>query len=233
MKSSLKISAALTLILCGTVSVWAQSLPSTAPSSAGKDIATATVTVKELIQIDNDQALRKAREEAGRSGLFTGVDQGKPVQTTQAAPKPAAPRIELFAIYGESSALKASMSINDILVDGLAAGNKIGQCTIYSIDVASGCVSLRAPVAQSKDAKSKTGSKKTKAKAKTTDPKGCAPKICWTGEQLAEKIRPSQAVSQSVGAGLSAPVPLPLPPGGVTLGARGTPGGGYMPAPMR
>lgn len=246
MKSPFKISAVLSLILCGSATVWAQT--ATAPASAsvaapataspaGKDIATATVTVKELIKIDNEQALRKAREEAGRTGLFTGgADESKSAPRPQSVAKPPPTRFEVYSIYGAANEVKATLSINDILVDGVAAGSKVGQCTVSLIDAAAGCVSLQ-PAAVAVPKSDKKGSKTTQ-KAKTVDAKGCPARVCWTGEQMAERIRPSQAVSSQSGAlsqTMAAPVPLPLPAGGpVALGARGTPGGGYLPpSPMR
>lgn len=155
-----------------------------------QDIKNSVVTVEEMLRIDNAQALDKARIEAIR----TGIAQAPKVAVRKAeAPLP---QWSVKAIYGIGGNLKADVTVDGVTTHGVAGGAKVAMCQVQTIENA--CVKLGA--ASSK-----------------TRPGSCPVKVCWTGEEMAAELRPSQSVTTPMAAAnrlMASPLPqqpLPLP----------------------
>lgn len=154
-----------------------------AGSVYAQDIKNSLVTVEQLLTIDNEQALRKAREEATRTGLLES-----PESKVAAKIEEPLPSWSVKSISGTGTRLTADLLLNDQEHHDIAPGATVGQCRVTSI--ADACVSL----APSK--------KKLRAGV-------CPAKVCWTGNEIALEARPPQ--SQPLVGAQAKPMPSPLP----------------------
>lgn len=166
------------------------------PLSAWPQSPSSTVVVKELVTLDNAQALAKARDEAVKSGLAEAPKSAGPAIGVQAAPPP--PPWKTLSIFGAEGALKADMQIGNESFLHVGVGSIVKSCRIKAI--AAACVQTENP-----------NPKKSKAK--------CPKTVCWTGEEIAAELRPQQQTASLASSPANTPraplpsAPIPLPSG--------------------
>lgn len=170
-----------------------------------QDIKNSFVTVEQLMAIDNEQALRKAQEEALRVGLLDSPKVGAAAKVEEPLPQWA-----VKSISGAGTRVSA-----DILVDAnehfdIHVGATISSCKVTSI--ADACVTLQ-PI----NKKVRTGM--------------CPAKVCWTGNEIALELRPPQNIVGTA-AGSAKPMPTPLPTAPLPSIATSVGGATPRPAPV-
>lgn len=164
----------------------------------GQDIKSSVATVKELIALDNAAALKKAQEDAIKNGFL-------PAPAKQAVSKgpiieQMPPQFKVRSIYGLGTDIKADMTVDGVQAVRLRQGSVVAGCTV--LEIAGYCVKL-APA------------------SKKTAPRMCAPKTCWTGDEMrAESQLQIGGASTSVrntglpgipGQVMNQPYPSPVP----------------------
>lgn len=164
-----------------------------------QDIKNSFVTVEQLLTIDNEQALRKAQEDAVRVGLLSA-----PASKGATVIEEPLPQWAVKSISGASGYVKADILIDRQEKTGVEVGQTVGSCQVVSI--ADACVQLK-PL-----------NKKVRAGM-------CPSKVCWTGEEIAMQVNHPQNV-QPAGTPNSKPMPSPLPlPASTTQAVVGSTGG--------
>lgn len=148
------------------------------------------VTVQELLKLDNAQALEKSTSEAIKAGLI----QPKATKTESVKEGPPMPKWTVLSVYGQESNLVTDLLVDTAVSYGARPGTTVAMCMVVAIE--DKCVTL----------------KPTKPSVR----KGSCEKVCWTGQELADQLRPTQNVQGAVGVAQTAPrtgspLPSPLP----------------------
>jgi hypothetical protein len=161
-------------------------------TSHSQDMSKSVVTVTELLRLDNEQSLIKAKEDAIKIGIIaapSGIDKN--------TPPPPPPKWTVKSIYGTGPNTEADIYVGLNQGIGLRVGSTMGNCTIQAIR--NSCVQLT--------------SLPTKGKRKATALQ-CPSSVCWTGDEIAGELTPNQLAvpqSKSMPSPLpSAPIPLPV-----------------------
>lgn len=163
-------------------------------STFAQDIQSSVLTVDELLKIDNDQALEKARSEAIKAGFL------QPAKKSNAKGDSVivipAPVWKLKSIFGTFDRLKADVSVDGVTTTNIRIGSKVASCDVVVID--NFCIQL-APE-----------TKKTKKDA-------CPARVCWTGIELAAELQPVQVGNSSVAGSRMTLATSPLPPAALPI----------------
>lgn len=166
----------------------------TGGAQAQPSFADSVVTVQELLRIDNAQAREKSTEEAIKAGLIQ-PKAAKGEKATVIKEEAPLPKWTVLSVYGRESNLVTDLQVDNAASSGAKPGTTVAMCMVVAIE--DKCVTLRP--------------------AKPSVRKGSCETVCWTGNELADQLRPTQSAQGAFGVAQAAPrpgspLPSPLPP---------------------
>lgn len=157
-------------------------------SSHAQSIRDSVVTVEQMLVIDSRHAAEKVREEAVKSGV---IDEAKKAEARPGPPP--LPKWAVRSVFGVSHSLKADITVGSTAYYSMEPGRRIEACVITA--VVDKCVFTE----------------RADAKRKKVRKGECPERVCWTGDELAAELRPSQVASTPAPLPSPTPVPIPLP----------------------
>lgn len=157
------------------------------------------VTVQELLKIDNAQALEKSTNDAIKAGLIQPKAPKKGEAIKEEVPLP---KWTVLSVYGQEGNLVTDLQVDSAASYGARPGTSVAMCMVVAIE--DKCVTLKPN--------------------KPSVRKGSCSKVCWTGNELADQLRPGQTAQGAVGVAQTAPrpgspLPSPLPTAAMPLPA--------------
>lgn len=181
--------------------------PLSVHSQQAPSLEQSVIRVQELLRLEESQLEQKARDKAIKADILSSpvaVDGlSKPVDV--------APVWSVVSMYGAGSKLYVDLKRDGVEFTRVGPGETVGQCRLSTINPQDACVGLE-PVSR----KVKKGQ--------------CPTTLCWTGDEMAQKLNPPQ-VLPSPGAGELKTVPPPLPPLAAPIQASSGAGGVTSPRP--